>query len=258
MKNPFRIIESKISSRRQFEVVEGYQPTHALFYLKKGSFVIEIDGEKEEVGVGDCMILPDYIHFRRNVLNPIEFVYIKFAENPDCPYRLDIPYGKIAFRDKERFASSVSAIERSVGCDDPAAVGYREHLLTDILFQVHFERHTLGETLKTQYRDQLVLAAIDYIVENIGTKIAIEEVCRAIGTNSSTLNYKLRRETGMSCGQLIMSERMKKARHLLISSTYNITEIASRCGFENLYYFSNAFKKENGMSPSEFIHHYHA
>lgn len=254
---PYKIIESKISSRDQFELVEGYQPTHALFYLKKGSFFIEIDGEREEVGVGDCMILPDFIHFRRSVLNPIEFVYVKFARISECDYLLDIPYGKVEFKDKNRFASSISALESSFGSDDLASVGYREHLLNDILFQVHFERHSVGELIEKRYWDSTVRDAVEYICENIDKKLLIEDICRAVGTNPSTLNYKLRRETGMSCGRLIMSERMKKAKHLLISTTYNISEIAQRCGFENVYYFSNAFKKEIGISPSEFLKSYH-
>ena len=219
MEYPYKIIESKISVRNQFEMLEGYQPTNALFYLKKGSFYIEIDGTREDVGLGDCMILPDYIHFRRSVLNPIEFIYVKFARNANCPYQLDIPYGKVKFHDANRFASSISALERLVIRDESVAVDYREHLLNDILFQVHFERHGVGEHIEKRYLDVTVRDAVGYILENLDKKLMIDDICRAIGTNPSTLNYKIRRETGMSCGRLIMSERMKKAKHLLISST---------------------------------------
>jgi AraC-like DNA-binding protein len=83
----------------------------------------------------------------------------------------------------------------------------------------------------------------------LAEKITVSDICRAVNSNASTLNFKFRRETGMSCGEYIMSERMKKARHLLTGSTYNITEIAARCGFDNVYYFSNAFKKIHGVSP---------
>ena len=36
MQFPFRIIESSMTNRYQFDMVDGYQPTHAFFYLKKG------------------------------------------------------------------------------------------------------------------------------------------------------------------------------------------------------------------------------
>ena len=44
MQFPFKIIESRISRRNEFDMKDGFQPTHALFYLKKGRFEIEIDG----------------------------------------------------------------------------------------------------------------------------------------------------------------------------------------------------------------------
>ena len=60
MNFPFRIIESTISTRSEFDVTEGYQPTYALFFIKKGSFRIEHDGITEDIVPGDCIILPDY------------------------------------------------------------------------------------------------------------------------------------------------------------------------------------------------------
>ena len=41
MEFPFTVIESTSTSRNEFDMADGYQPTHALFFLKKGSFEIE-------------------------------------------------------------------------------------------------------------------------------------------------------------------------------------------------------------------------
>ena len=136
MKFPFKIIESNISKRNQFDVTEGHQPTHVLFYLKKGCFDIEIEGTNETVHSGDCLILPDSLHFRRNVIDPIEFVYVKFIDNLNCPYSLNIPYGKVTMEDKARFASNIAAIEQLSTCDDALSASYREHLLQDIFLTI--------------------------------------------------------------------------------------------------------------------------
>jgi AraC-like DNA-binding protein len=257
MKFPFRIIESTISTRSEFDVTEGYQPTYALFFIKKGSFRIEHDGITEDIVPGDCIILPDYLYFRRNVIEPIEFIYVKFAVNLNCPYSFTIPYGKLIFPDKKRFISNISAIEKLLMNDDLFSVNYREHLLTDILFMIHFEQiekntHPQEQTVK----DFLVEAAVTYILEHLQHKILIQDICYNVGTNMSTLNFRFRRTFNMSVGQYIVNEKMKKARHLLIGTTYSITEIADRCGFENVYYFSNVFKKVNGISPSKYKNNY--
>jgi len=47
--------------------------------------------------------------------------------------------------------------------------------------------------------------------------------------------------------------RMEKAKELLITGHYKVSEIAGMCGFENVYYFSNVFKKHEGISPKNYI-----
>jgi two-component system response regulator YesN len=56
----------------------------------------------------------------------------------------------------------------------------------------------------------------------------------------------------MSVGAYISDLRMKHARKLLSTTTYSITDTAKRCGFEDVYYFSNFFKKFHGSSPTEY------
>ena len=76
------------------------------YSFKKGRFEIEIDGITHEICSGDCFILPDHLYFRRSVISPIEFVYVKFTDNLSCPYSLNIPYGKVEFEDEKRFHSN--------------------------------------------------------------------------------------------------------------------------------------------------------
>ncbi len=250
---PYKIIDSKMSSRDQFEQTEGYQPTHALFYLKKGKFAIEINGCTEEIVEGECILLPDYIFFRRNVLNPIEFIYVKFAQNPKCPYTFPLPFGKVPLQNKTRILANILSMEKYIERDDALSAGYREILLMDILFHLFFEQSrpdTLSE--KTTSNDPFVSKATEYMIAHIDQKLLIDDICREVGTNATTLNFKFRREFNLSIGQFILNERIKRAKKLLIGTTYSISEIASRCGFENVYYFSNFFKKHTGTFPSKY------
>lgn len=244
----FRVIRSAIASRQEFAVRDGYQETHAIFYLKEGSFRIEIDGVEEWIEAGDCVILPDDIHFRRNVVSPIVFVYIKFARLPEGE-AVVLPHGKIKFRDQVRFLSSIATMEKLLDREDEMAVRYMDHLLCDILLQAWHE-NTPEE--KDIYGDPMVTAGAAFVAGNLAKKLRVEDLCRELKTNSSTLNYRFRRATGMSAGRFIQQEQMKRARQLLGSTNYSMAQIAARCGFENAYYFSTAFKKFHGLPPSEY------
>ncbi len=56
----------------------------------------------------------------------------------------------------------------------------------------------------------------------------------------------------MSPVKYITQLRVEKAKELLITNRYKVSEIAEMCGFENVYYFSNVFKKQVGVSPKTY------
>ena len=66
------------------------------------------------------------------------------------------------------------------------------------------------------------------------------------------LHRKLRALVNQSAGELIRTIRLNKAAVLLKEKTGNIAEIAYDVGFTNPSYFSECFRKQFGMLPSEY------
>lgn len=256
MKKPYLLIECRMDRRREFIVTEGVQPTYALLYLKEGSYLLKMEGKQTVLQAGDCAIFSDDINFSRSVITPISFIMLKFRPNPNCPYSLPIPFGKVEFRDRKHFQETIQKYEDLMEVDDPRAAYYKEHLLEDILLQAFMENQ--GKSLFSvkgsaeSTHDMTVIQAVAYIRENIDRKLSVEDVCHAAQTNASTLNFKFRKELSCPVGAFISAERMKRARSLLANTTYSIAEVARRCGFENIYYFSTAFRKNHGLPPKEF------
>lgn len=232
------------------------QPTWAIFYLKQGMFVLNINGKSELINSGDLVILPDDIEFTRSVLEPIVFVYIKFTLDSKCRYSLNIPFGKIDLSENNRIAEDILIYEKLINNEDGASVNYREHLFRDILLSLCTNG---GQQLCDNYfnnanscHDRTVISAIEFVNQNVDKKLSINDICHHIGTNASTLNFKFRRELDTSVGAFIISAKICHAKKLLLGTNYSIGEIAARCGYDNIYYFSSAFKKNTGYTPTEF------
>lgn len=66
------------------------------------------------------------------------------------------------------------------------------------------------------------------------------------------LSDLLKQETGKTAIELIHIYLINEAKNRLKGETQSVSEIAYGLGFENLPYFSRLFKKEVGLSPTEF------
>ena len=60
---------------------------------------------------------------------------------------------------------------------------------------------------------------------------------------------------GVTLVNYIISKRIDSARELLINSDKKIKDICNEVGYKDIYYFTKVFKKEIGVSPSEYRKH---
>lgn len=92
-----------------------------------------------------------------------------------------------------------------------------------------------------------------YIKKNFREKISLDELCFLYGTNKSTLCRSFREIYGKTVVEYITELKIREAKKLMRDGTQNMTEIATMLGFSSVHYFSRIFKKETGISPTEYI-----
>ena len=102
--------------------------------------------------------------------------------------------------------------------------------------------------------DQAFLQRIVEIVEtHIGDEQFSPEVLgQEAGMTVRHLNRKLKALIDQPAAQFIRSLRLQRAADLLKQQAGNITEICFQVGFSNLETFTRNFKKQFGVSPSEY------
>lgn len=110
------------------------------------------------------------------------------------------------------------------------------------------------------YKQRSHLAKIDRARDYMLTRYCdadfdYREMCAASGLSYDRFKELFKAAYGSSPVKYVTSLRITKAKELLITGHYSITEIAEACGFENIYYFSTVFKKETGVPPSKYLSH---
>ena len=84
----------------------------------------------------------------------------------------------------------------------------------------------------------------------------VHALCTEMAMSKSQLYRKFKALTNMSAAKYIRKLRMQRARHLLLTTSMNITEISWEVGIKTLSTFSEIFKDEFGQSPTEYQGHF--
>ncbi len=74
-----------------------------------------------------------------------------------------------------------------------------------------------------------------------------------MGLSRVHLYRKVKKLTDMSVSEFVTSVKLKKSLDLLVNSGKTIAEIACEVGFTSPSYYTNCFKKQFNLSPSEYI-----
>lgn len=96
----------------------------------------------------------------------------------------------------------------------------------------------------------LLSDAVGYMVDNLESDLSLTSVAAHVNLSPGYFSTLLKKETGMRFAELLGDLRLKRAQDLLKNSEFNINEIAQKCGYTDIAYFSRCFKKRFGVSPS--------
>lgn len=81
----------------------------------------------------------------------------------------------------------------------------------------------------------------------------VSYLCSSMGMSKTNLYQKIKQLTGQSVGDFVRTIRLKKAIYIMTHEDVAISEVILRIGIQTQSYFTKAFKKEFGKTPSQFL-----
>ena len=111
-------------------------------------------------------------------------------------------------------------------------------------------RFTEPVTLNPEVSDPRIRKIIQEIDRNYTGKISLGELADSMNLSIGHLSTLIRRETGLSFSEYVTAKRMEDAKKLLCQENLSVEEVAEQVGYHDYFYFTKAFKKYAGISPS--------
>ena len=97
--------------------------------------------------------------------------------------------------------------------------------------------------------DPRIRAALIYINRHIGESFGAPEIARTLGLSRHKLDHIFAEKLGHSVGEEIHARRIARVKRMPGDPSLSVKSIAKACGFCNVAYLSNVFRRETGLSP---------
>ncbi|MGM9649897.1 MAG: AraC family transcriptional regulator [Butyricicoccaceae bacterium] len=94
--------------------------------------------------------------------------------------------------------------------------------------------------------------AIQYIRDHFGDSITLDELASMCSMSSSHFIRTFSKYLNRTPHEYLLAYRLQQSKRLLLTSEDSIEVIAELCGFNSASHFARAFRKSNGISPTEF------
>ena len=136
-------------------------------------------------------------------------------------------------------------------------------LVASLLKNREKARAMLSEATDVQELEENVLSPQDnafmtelyQLMENelSNSELDVSRMTELLHISRTKFYYKVKGLTGENPSVFFKRYKLNRAAQLILERKYNISEIADMTGFSTLSHFSTSFKKQFGVSPSEYL-----
>jgi AraC-like DNA-binding protein len=101
-------------------------------------------------------------------------------------------------------------------------------------------------------KEQLYTDILDYVSWHMGEAVSVEQIAAYYGYNPRYLTTLFKEFSGTPLKSYIIIKKIELAKALLADTNDPISQIAYSIGFQDNHNFSSCFKKNTGLTPTEY------
>lgn len=124
-------------------------------------------------------------------------------------------------------------------------------MLVSFIYQLLLSLADNGEVTKSYHtaESDVFRKAVRYMNANIASQISVDHIADECNVSIATLKRIFARYAGIGIHKYFLQMKIKRATELM-QDGFGVSETAEKLGFSSQAYFSAAYKRETGISPS--------
>jgi AraC-like DNA-binding protein len=234
-----------------------------LITVTEGCVYFFIHGEAFLLQEGDSLLIPPYALHRASVPASTTVTYLCVCFDLKILYDQELKEGlengsltisplcQNQTSESHPFSAYISsafyACQNHMEGWEFASVGY----ISLLFFELKNKGLITPSAVSNTHHD-FCMRVMDYITQNYQENISSRSVADHLYINNSYFCRLFRKNFGINFSLYLQTFRLEEAKKLLKYSKLPISDIASAVGFSDFSYFSKIFKRDYGLTPSEY------
>ena len=177
------------------------------------------------------------------IMNGLKVIQLSRIKHPDTAFVIVSGY--------DDFAYCREALRLQITDYILKPVNYEEFgTCIDALKIAMFQRQSSKDT--AQKEERIIIGITRYLQEHLEEEISLSVLAEEFHLSAQYISQLFKSEIGVNFLTYLTNIRMEKAKKLLISTSLSIAEVSEQSGYGDYRVFTKAFKKSEGITPSQY------
>lgn len=246
-----------------------------LIYVDQGELVITAGSQKYMLKTGEMAFhCPNEFHsFQVSSPNYTNIIVISFCCDSPAMQAFEHKILFLHYAEKQCLSTIVKEAENAFEHFDhappivdmqkkPDAPFGSEQLICTNLEQLFIHIYRRNDNIgfedrfvpfkRLQHHEEFAMQVKEYLKKHFSERITLADLADKHCISVSQLRFIYKEQMGTSIISDLTNIRISEAKRMIRENNMTFTQIAEAVGYDNIYYFSNQFKKHTGMTPTEY------
>lgn len=232
------------------------RPNYIIHYILEGKGTYQVGERKYQLSAGQGFLIePETLTFyQADVQEPWSYLWVGVGGYAATEHIRNIGLNEdqliFRYRDGERLKKIVLEMLKHTKVS-VANLYYLQGKLYEF-FSALTEDEVIDSCVDISKENNYIQKAVTYIRNQYSKGLNVADIARHMNVNRSYLYTIFKDNLGISPKDFLTKFQISQAREQLALTDLSIEEVAESCGYRSCLVFSKAFKKENGMTPTEY------
>lgn len=253
--------------KKAFHIPVHWHDEVEIIYIKKGSITIYIGEEVFPASAGDLFFVNSgELHFMESDDMGVEYytllfplAFLSFQMEDDLEQEIFLPLRQkklllpVHLKEFESEKYMTNLIREIIDVNDEKEIGYQLRtkillleLLEGLLKENGFRQGNFTNTTGMQ-RELLA-----YIQNHYTEKISLSMLAQQFHLSEKYISWYFKEHFSISFMQYVSHLRMTRAKDLLLTTEFSVTEVALSSGYPSVNLFIRSFKEMHGATPLQY------